>query len=466
MQPSNNGDGNNNSGSRSVGRLSATALALLFAAETTLFYWTFIRHVAPFYPINFDQTSYYLDTYRIFANGWSGVVGEFVEGAHAAGVTFTAQGAVLGLLFGPSRPVIISLNLGYFLILQLVQFKVVLARTRSLELAWLSLALLISCKTIFNAAGGIYDYRIDFSALCLYGIWICTILWSDTFRYTTRSFIAAAVAIILISLRYFTVLYVAANLAALLLLFLWSALKTNLDVVDRHLASIRARNIVAASLLIAAIIGPLLLISRQQIFAYYGVGHVLGEEKYIRAHELGLFTARDHIFFYPKSIVIDHVGWLTIALTVFAFVLATGPARFWIARTMLARRLHDYRIDLAATSAACIFPLLALTPDIAKSAVVGGIVVGPIILFVTFLCAVVWCPASAATIDVNSKPAKTATVAVKKFSAPVQQLGTLITIAIGVSIFANRALTPPDTRPVSDLRRVTEVNEVIARYLI
>jgi hypothetical protein len=117
----------------------------------------------------------------------------------------------------------------------LVQFKVVVARTRSLELAWLSIALLISCRTVFNAAGGIYDYRIDFSTLCLYGIMICTILWPDTFRCTGRSLIVAIVAILLISLRYFTVLYAAAILGALLVLFIWSALKITSDASERFL---------------------------------------------------------------------------------------------------------------------------------------------------------------------------------------------------------------------------------------
>ena len=87
----------------------------------------------------------------------------FGKARDATGVTFTAQGAILGLLFGANRGVLISLNLIYFLMLQLVMFTVVLARTRSFELAWLSLALLISCKTIYSIAGGIYDYRIDFS---------------------------------------------------------------------------------------------------------------------------------------------------------------------------------------------------------------------------------------------------------------------------------------------------------------
>jgi hypothetical protein len=79
------------SADRSAARLCAALLVLLFIAETSVFYWTFIMHVAPFYPINSDQTSYYLNTYGIIAKGWRGVIDEFVQGAHATGVTCIIQ---------------------------------------------------------------------------------------------------------------------------------------------------------------------------------------------------------------------------------------------------------------------------------------------------------------------------------------------------------------------------------------
>jgi hypothetical protein len=113
---------------------------------------------------------------------------------------------------------------------------------------------------------------------------------------------------------------------------------------------------------VALIVGPLLFISRHQIFAYYGVGHVLGEEKYIIAHALGLFTILDQVLFYPRSIAVDHLGWLTTALIAFALAFAVGGARFQMPRIILAQGLHDYRFDLAAAGAACISPLLLSPP--------------------------------------------------------------------------------------------------------
>lgn len=42
-------------------KLSAALLACLFIIETLTFYWTVVRNISPFYPINFDQLSYYFD---------------------------------------------------------------------------------------------------------------------------------------------------------------------------------------------------------------------------------------------------------------------------------------------------------------------------------------------------------------------------------------------------------------------
>jgi hypothetical protein len=443
---------------------SAILLAGLFTIEIAVFYWTVIWHVVPFYPINSDQTSYYLDTYAIIDKGWHAVVDEYINGAHATGVGFTAAGAVLGLLFGANRTVIITLNLICFLALQLVQFRVVYVRTRSLELAWLSIALLIACQTVFNGAGGIYDFRIDFSALCIYGIWVCSILWSDILRHNGRSLIVAATAILLVSFRYLTALYVAAILGALLIIFIWSMLKPR-SPVDRDIARLRIRNWFIAGALIALAIVPLLFSSWPQIYNYYVVGHVLGEERYIRAHALGLFTLTDHILYYPISIYKEHLRWPSVALMAFIVLVSGAFVGSPFPRLVLTQRLKRYGLDLTVLAFAIIFPIVALTADIAKSSVVGGIIVVPIILFFTFLCAVIWQgrnPVPSARVADASTSNRLADRRFLYF----RHAGVIAAGMIGLGFFATRGLTPPDGRPASDLRQVTEINEAIDRYLI
>lgn len=445
-------------------RLSAILLAGLLIVEIAIFYWTVIRHVVPFYPINSDQTSYYLDTYGIIHKGWRAVFDEFVDGAHATGVGFTAVGAVFGLLFGANRTIIITLNLICFLALQLVQFRVVLARTQSLSLAWLSLALLISCQSLFNGAGGIYDFRIDFSAFCLYGIWVCSVLWSDTFRDNGRTLVVAATAILLVSFRYITALYVAAVFGGLLIVFLWTMLKSHAPA-DRDVARLRIRNWIIASVLIALTIGPLLFSSRLQIYNYYVVGHVIGEEKDIRAHMLGLFSLIDHGFYYPISVYREHLRWPTAALMAFIVVVAGAFFRTPLPMMVSTRRLKRFGLDLAVLGFAGIFPIVTLTANTAKSSVVGGIIVVPIILFFTLLCAIIWQGRRPALPEQTADAAGTAGSSGDRL-ARFRHAGVIAAVVLGLSCFATRGLTPPDPRPASDLRRVTEINDVIDRYLI
>ena len=257
----------------------------VFAIEAAVFYWAMVNQYAPYFPRNFDQTGYYLNTYelihRVEAHGWQSLVEALLQTHHATGLVFTVYGALLGLIIGPWRTAIISLNLIHFFALQLVLFNVVRDRTRNVELAWIAIALLLLCGTVFMTTGGgagaIYDYRIDFAAFCLYGIWVSLIVWSRTFRDTKRALIVGVVGIFLVLLRYFTVVYVAAIFGTLLLGFI-VAIKTSGQPVGRRLAMLRVRNVLLSGSLTAIFVCPVLFLARNAIYGYYVVGHFLGEE--------------------------------------------------------------------------------------------------------------------------------------------------------------------------------------------
>ena len=453
-------------------KLSAFMLACLFIIETVIFYWTVTRNVSPFYPINFDQVSYYFDSYAIIDKGWLAVIDEFIHVKHPTGVGLTAQGAIFGLLFGANRTVIVSLNLIYFLALQLALFRVIFERTRSFDLAWFSLALIIACPTIFNRAGGIYDFRPDFLALCLYGVLICSILWSETFLYASRSWIVAAAAIVLISFRFFTALYVAGILSCLLTILVWSAVKSN-SSDDRSLARLRARNLLAASIVIALIAAPLLFGARHELYEYYLLGHVLGEEKYIRAHQLGLYTVLDHVLYYPKSVYKDHLGWLSVALTVFIFAFSVGIfLLLHLPKEVLLQRLKRYGLDLIVLGIGSLIPIAALTTDIAKSPVVAGIIIVPIIMLFTFLCAVFWPTGTSEGVGQDAArktvrvPEKDLAVFFTSHAEILREIGVVVAVTLGLGYFVVCGLAPPDDKSMADLHRITEINDAIDRYVI
>src|SRR5260370_13363691 len=169
-------------------RIHTVLLIVLFALEAMIFYVHVARDIAPFYPSNYDQLYYYIATYDLIgafhARGLSALVEELLQPNSATGTTFVLQGALLSLIGGENRTAILSVNLIYLLALQFVFFVLIRTRTGRPGFAWLPMALLLSLSTLFYVAGGIYDYRIDFSAFCLYGIWTCLLVWSCSFLRT------------------------------------------------------------------------------------------------------------------------------------------------------------------------------------------------------------------------------------------------------------------------------------------
>src|SRR5262249_10237752 len=92
-------------------------MVLLLVGETIGFFWIVRTRIVEFFPPAFDQVSYYLEAYelieRVRAQGWWLLLKEYTDPRHFNGI-FSVQGAVIGLLFGPSRAAILSINLIYF----------------------------------------------------------------------------------------------------------------------------------------------------------------------------------------------------------------------------------------------------------------------------------------------------------------------------------------------------------------
>jgi hypothetical protein len=423
-------------------------LIALFVAEALIFYVHVTRDVAPFYPPRFDQLSYYLETYdligAVHAKGFSALLDELLRPGNATGTTFVLQGALLALIAGDNRTAILSINLSYFLALQFVFFFAIRSRTGRIDFAWLGMALLLSSHTLFNTAGGIYDYRIDFSALCLYGICTCLIVWSGAFRHTGRVFVVALACILLVYDRFFTIIYVAGVLGVLLAINMYEIWQSS-STGSKTVAVRRARNILLSGMTIAVVCLPRLYLSRSAIYGYYVVGHVLGEEKFIRAHELGLHTVADHLFFYPRSILDMHVGKLTFLI---AGVLMSW--RLWSDRVPLGALLtrpYRFKQEFVSLGVAVLIPIAVLTTNISKSSVVGGIVVVPIVLAMVLFGASVW-------------PRPTPTARRPSWTAKLPG----VAMALAFIALALRGLSSQDLVPRADLERITLLGETIARY--
>src|ERR1700675_3395605 len=100
-------------------RIHTVLLIALFAVEAIIFFAHVARDIAPFYPSNFDQLSYYLATYDLISafhsRGPSVIVEELLQPNSATGTIFVLQGALLSLIGGENRTAILSINLVYLL---------------------------------------------------------------------------------------------------------------------------------------------------------------------------------------------------------------------------------------------------------------------------------------------------------------------------------------------------------------
>jgi hypothetical protein len=446
-------------------------LLALFAAEAIIFYQQVAHNIAPFYPPNFDQLSYYLATYDLINDfqmrGFRAFIDEFLQPSSATGTTFVLQGALLSFVGGANRTALLTVNLLYLLAMQFTFFQTIRARTGDIRFAWLGMALLLALATLFLRLGGVYDYRIDFSALCLYGIWTCLVVWSGAFRHSWRSLFVAVIGILLIYSRFFTIIYVAAVFGGLLvatLITLWFNRSPDGAVVAMQ----RLRNILISGTIIAIVCLPRLYLSREAIYNYYVVGHVLGEEKFIRAHELGIYTLLDHLWYYPKSILFTHIGsfalWMSVAILLISIVAARLIDR--VTPAALLRRAHRFHSEFIALGFATLIPLAILTINVAKSPVVGGIIVVPIALALVLFCAAVW-PRTEVTMRWPTWSVWTKAVPQKSargWRIPTVSIIAMIAMAIGVQNFLSKSLSSKLPAPLADLEQITLLAKTIAGY--
>ena len=125
---------------------------------------------------------------------------------------------------------------------------------------------------------------------------------------------------------------------------------------------------------------PILLHNWRAIDGYYVVNHAVGEEKYVRAAVLGINDLQGHLSFYPNSIIQDHLG--RIFLWASAIAIGCGLATLLLGRSLreepATRRDETFLLQIIFLVGTILGPLVVLTADISKSAVVGGIVGVPV----------------------------------------------------------------------------------------
>ena len=156
-------------------------LLMVIAFEALLYYSFYTREVAWYPPDNFDQAGYLMEAYRlqeqILTHGLGQVWKFFSSRAHANGVLFPIEGALSGIIFGGTRLPQLCVLFIAFCALQVAAFTAARIVWKSRVYGYIALGLILSQGTLwFQLAGGLFDFRMDFLAYCLYGVWAAAVL--------------------------------------------------------------------------------------------------------------------------------------------------------------------------------------------------------------------------------------------------------------------------------------------------
>jgi hypothetical protein len=377
-------------------RFDRTVLFVLISLEALLFSSFYLREVAWYPPDNFDQASYLLETYRlqerIFSQGLDQVWSSFWSKGHASGVLFPIEGALAGIVINGTRfPQLCVLFLG-FCALQIVAFTTARAVWKGRVYGYIALGLILSEITLwFAPGGGLFDFRMDFLAYCLYGVWVCAAIRSQLFLHRNWSLGCGLIGTFLVLNRFVAAIYlvgVSAGFALVCGIIAWFW-RTDAELAARTRR--RLCNLGLSTGILALLAVPILIHNWKAIHAYYVMGHAVGEEKDVRAAVLGIHDLAGHLSYYPNSIAQDHLGDIFFWGSLVA-----------ISGGLVARLLAGWRhspanrdphrdetslLQILFLFGAVLCPIVVLTADISKSPVVGSIVGGAAALLVVAVTA-------------------------------------------------------------------------------
>ena len=377
-------------------RLDRRFIAFLLIFEAIFFFNYYNREVAWDVAENNDQAVFLQRSYRIqekvMSDGlpalWKSLVDPHLQAGN--GWLYPLEGTVCALVFGGARLPRLAVNFAAFAALQWVAFFTTRRMWKRRAYAYALLGLILAQNSLWFFAGGMFDFRMDFPAYCLYGIWTCAVLSSDSFLDRRWVVAAALVGALLTLNRYITFIYMAgaSGLFGIFLLLAWFRAR---DAAQLGVARRRLGNLILGTGMMLAIVLPALFLNRGVIWDYYVVGHVTSGEKYIRLRGTGIVDATSYLLYYPRGIVRDHLGhgfnWAAPFGLICALVLRIlnkRPAHSRAARSLVnSPRVQQVVFLICAILA----PLTALTVDISKSPVVGSIVGIPVALLVVQIIA-------------------------------------------------------------------------------
>lgn len=346
--------------------------AVLVAGLAALFlmFRTFVvRELAWAYPADYDQTKYLSISYaayeRVLSDGLPSGLKDLFGTPYSNGMLIHVHALLLMLVFGASRLTVLSVNYVTLALYVAVTAGVVRRLTDSRWTALMAAGLAIGSGAYWFR--NLTDYRLDFSSVCLFGLFVALVMRSRVFRESRWAWAAGVLAAMLVMNRFLTALYVAGIYGGMLVYF---GLVGPWLLKRREPAALR--NTAVSAVIGAGLSLPVVWTSGQAIYDYYVVEQ--GRQQSVRAVEFAVDGLLQSWLYYPKSVLVDHVGLSLVLVSL--LVLGVGAAARWSgtrragpSRAAGPAWLTDGWVFLGL--ALCVI-IGALTLNITRSPIVGG----------------------------------------------------------------------------------------------
>lgn len=270
-----------------------------FIIQFLLFRTYCYREIISYIPENMDQVGYIGITYNIYDMFLQGKVLQCLDFAINNGVNSGMMliGAINLFVFGFTRFSLLLPNFIAFFLCEITISGVCVRITKSRYAALIFQGLFLMTEAIFAAVGGIFDYRWDFLAFCVYTIWLAYLL---EYLYTNERcpfFCSAATGGILLFIRLNTVLYLGSILFIVIIAKLLLCLKG-----ERKSCLIDWLKYSGVLLLTG---GWYLLINFRNFFNYYFSALFTSSSR--EAWQIHM-NMKDNLLFYPKLLWTALVG--------------------------------------------------------------------------------------------------------------------------------------------------------------
>jgi hypothetical protein len=432
------------------------AIAILLIVQLGLLRQYARREITWAYPANYDQVQYLSQSYDTYAHIQAdGLLPGLRYGLQVRapqGMLIHLQSSLLFMLLGPARLTALTLNFIYFALFQAVFVWTLRWLTRRWDIPLIGLGLLLTARSPFLAHGGLMDFRIDFIAFCLFGMLVCLVIRSGMFVSWRWSLVVGALAILLVLFRFLTATYVVGIFGAFGLFLCFRLLRSRGDPEARAQALRQLIGLALAGALFLLVVLPALWYHREQLWSYYGVGHLAGEEKDIRARERNISNIVIAVLYYPGSVVVHHTGAVflivgVLALATMATVFRDRSAPY----TWFLRQTLDVRTVYAFLALCLVVPYTILTLDVSKSPVVGNIFL-PVVLWLIMITIIVLSRSS--SLDSNRLALKSGLTALAALSIGVGAVYQFAQFNQPSSLSMNR----------SDSEQVLQLHNLIFQY--